>query len=98
MPIEVQVPFARWSMEFIRLVSLPSSVGHVFILTTTDYFTKWVEAIALRTATSQQVVEFVECKILSHFGTPAEILNDNGSAFMSDVMLHLGVIYDIQIF
>jgi ribonuclease HI len=97
-PIEVQVPFARWGMDFIGPISPPSSAGHVFILTATDYFTKWAEAIALRNATSQQVVEFVECNILSRFGTPAEILTDNGSAFMSEVMLHLGVTYGIQLF
>jgi transposase InsO family protein len=85
-------------MDFIGLVSLPSSIGHIFILTTIDYFTKWVEVIALRNATSQQVVEFIEHNILSHFETPAEILTDNGSAFMSDVMLHLGVTYGIQLF
>jgi hypothetical protein len=30
--------------------------------------------------------------------TPSEILIDNGSDFMSDVMLHLGVTYGIQLF
>jgi hypothetical protein len=85
-------------MEFIGPVSPPSSVGHVFILTAIDYFTKWVEETALRNAMSQQVVEFIERNILSHFGTPSEILIDNGSYFMSHFMLHLGVTYDIQLF
>jgi hypothetical protein len=97
-PIEVQVPFSRWGMDFIGPVSPSSSNGHIFILTTTDYFTKWAEAISLRNATSQQVVEFVEHNILSHFGTPTKILTDNGSGFMYDFMLHLGVTYGIQIF
>jgi hypothetical protein len=85
-------------MDFIWVVSPPSSVGHIFILTTTDYFTKWVKAISLRNATSQKVVEFIECNILSHFGTPAKILTDNGSSFMYDAMLHLGVTCGIQLF
>jgi hypothetical protein len=97
-PIELQVPFARWGMEFIGPVPLPSSTGHIFILTSTYYFTNWVEEIALRNAMSQHVVEFVEHKSLSRFGTLAEILTDNGPAFMSDVMLHLDVTYGIQLF
>jgi hypothetical protein len=97
-PIEVQVPFTRWGMEFIGPISPPSSAGHIFILTATNYFMKWDEEVSLRNATKQQVVEFIEHNILSRFNTPTEILTDNGSTFMFDVMLHLGVTYDIQLF
>lgn len=47
-PIEVQVPFRRWSMDFIGPISQPSNVGLIFTLTTIDYFIKWVEVVALR--------------------------------------------------
>jgi transposase InsO family protein len=85
-------------VEFIGPISPPSNVGHIFILTTTNYFTKWVEVVSLKNDRKYQVVEFIEHNILSHFGTPAKILIDNGSYFMFDVMLHLGVTYNIQLF
>jgi hypothetical protein len=97
-PIEIQVAFVRWGMDFIGSVSPPSNIGHVLILIATDYFTKWVETIALRNAMSQRVVEFIERNILSRFGTLVEISTDNGSNFIYDVMLHLGVTYGIQLF
>jgi hypothetical protein len=35
-----------------------------------DYFTKWVEAIPLRTVTSKNMVDFVKERIIYHFGIP----------------------------
>ncbi|KAL6322892.1 hypothetical protein AAG906_021026 [Vitis piasezkii] len=37
-------PFSTWGIEIIWKISPKSSNGHEFILVTTDYFTKWVQA------------------------------------------------------
>jgi hypothetical protein len=42
-PVLPNFPFSKWGLDFIGLINPPYSVGHVYILTTTDYFTKWVE-------------------------------------------------------
>ena len=39
----------------------------------TDYFTKWDEAISLKTVTSKNVVDFVKEHIVYHFGIPQTI-------------------------
>jgi hypothetical protein len=47
-----------------------SSKGHKFILAATDYFTKWVEAIPLKMATSKDVLAFIKEHIVYRFGIP----------------------------
>lgn len=44
-------PFSAWGLDLIGKISPPSSQGHTFIITATDYFTKWVEAVPLRSTT-----------------------------------------------
>ena len=48
----------------------------------TDYFTKWVEAIPLKTVASKEIIEFVKEHIIYRFGTPQTITTDQGSMFI----------------
>ena len=47
-PISVEAPFQQWGLDFIGEINPISSGQHTWILTTTDFFTKWVEAIPTR--------------------------------------------------
>ncbi|KAH9308901.1 hypothetical protein KI387_036812, partial [Taxus chinensis] len=46
-PMIIEEHFHQWGIEFIRELNLSSSAGHNYVLTTTDYFTKWVEAVPI---------------------------------------------------
>jgi hypothetical protein len=47
-PISVEAPFQQWGLEFIGEIH-PLSLGqHRWILTATDYFTKWIKAVPSR--------------------------------------------------
>ena len=48
-PIPVHSPWHHVGMDFIGPVSPISSNGNRFILTLSDYFSKWVEAVPLPT-------------------------------------------------
>eukprot|EP00253_Pinus_taeda_P014023 PITA_14023 len=50
-PIEISTPFQQWGVDFIGEIHPASSGQHRWILTTKDYFTKWIEAIPTRQAT-----------------------------------------------
>ena len=63
---------------------ISSSKNHKFILVAMDYFTKWVEAIPLKTVTSKEMIEFVKEHIVYRFGTPQTITTDQGSMFISE--------------
>jgi hypothetical protein len=43
--IEVDSPFTQWGLDVIGPMNPNSNKDHAYILTTTDYFKKWPEAI-----------------------------------------------------
>jgi hypothetical protein len=68
MPLQLVLPdfpFSKWGLDFIGPINPPSSVGHIFILTTTYYFTKWIEVVPLKRAQDEQVIYFLESNIFS---------------------------------
>jgi hypothetical protein len=80
-PVKTEAPFQQWGLDFIGEIHPHSSAQHKWILTATDYFTKWVEAIPTRNATDSVVINFLEENILSRFGCPRKIVTDNAQAF-----------------
>ena len=47
----IEGPFQKWDLDFIGLITPTSSAGHQYIITATNYFTKWVEAKATKKTT-----------------------------------------------
>ncbi|XP_060182056.1 uncharacterized protein LOC132611681 [Lycium barbarum] len=47
-------PFTTWVMDVIVPIELKASNGHRFILVAIDYFTKWMEAITLKSEVCRQ--------------------------------------------
>jgi len=64
-------------------ISPLSSKGHRFILTITDYFSKWAEAILLREIKTSNMIKFIKHHMDYHFGMPWRIVHDNGPQFVS---------------
>jgi hypothetical protein len=62
----------------------PSSKGHQYILAITNYFTKWVEVIPMKSVTSKDVVNFIKEHVIHKFGIPQTITTDGGSVFISE--------------
>jgi len=60
---------------------------HRWILTTTDYFTKWIEAVPSRQDTDSVIIKFLENNILSRFGCPRKITTDNETSFRSKKLI-----------
>ncbi|XP_058189360.1 uncharacterized protein LOC131306947 [Rhododendron vialii] len=50
-------PFRGWAIDVIGKIYPPSSGNHTYILVTTDYFTKWVEAVPLKSVDQQEVIK-----------------------------------------
>lgn len=55
----------------------------MFLLLVTNYFTKWVEAIALVNITDSNVKAFLWENIVSCFGIAKVLVSDNGTQFKS---------------
>ncbi|XP_059066425.1 uncharacterized protein LOC131857734 [Cryptomeria japonica] len=80
-PMVVDEPFKQWGIDFVGPIDPHSSAGHMYILTTIDYFTKWVEVVPTKKANSEVVCNFLKDCILVHFGVPHKIVADNASYF-----------------
>jgi hypothetical protein len=94
-PVKTEALFQQWGLDFIGEIHPHSSAQHKWILTATDYFTKWVEAIPTRNATDAVVISFLEENILSRFGCPRKIVTDNAQAFKSMAMISFFQKYNI---
>ena len=94
-PISVESRFQKWGLDFIGEINLSSSNRHRWILTTTDYFSKWVEAIPVKQETYTVIIEFLVHNILSRFGCPKRLVIDNARAFSFAKMTKFCVDYNM---
>ena len=88
-------PFHTWGLDLIGPIN-PSSNGYIWILTTTKYFTKWVEAIPLKKATGVVVANFIRKHIITRFGIPRRLISNNGTPFINKDMKGLTKVYYIK--
>ncbi|XP_024014502.1 uncharacterized protein LOC112088453 [Eutrema salsugineum] len=77
-------PFMRWAIDIVG--PLPRSRQKRFMLIVTDYFTKWVEAESYAKIHAIDVKKFIWKQIICRHGLPYEIVTDNGSQFVSNIV------------
>ena len=94
MPI-IGIPFQRVGIDLIGPITPASSSGCRFVLTVVDYATRYPEAVALKGISTQEVAEAL-CKIFSRVGVPSQIVSDQGTQFVSDVMKEVYRLLSIQ--
>ncbi|XP_038896306.1 uncharacterized protein LOC120084576 [Benincasa hispida] len=70
-------PFEAWGPDLVSAITPKSSAGHSCILAATDYFSRWAEAVALREAKKENVVDFIRTHIIYRYGIPHRIVTDN---------------------
>jgi hypothetical protein len=93
LPLE---PFQKWGLDFVGLFKPPAAqTGNKYILVATDYCTKWVEAKALRDNTAKSTAKFLYENILCRFGCPIELMSDQGTHFINEVIATLTSHYAI---
>jgi hypothetical protein len=83
-PIIKPWSFRGWGMDMIGKINPPSSKGHQYILAITNYFTKWVEAIPMKSVTSKDVINFIKEHVIHRFEISQTITADGGPVFISE--------------
>eukprot|EP00253_Pinus_taeda_P023419 PITA_23419 len=84
--VNIEQPFSQWGWDIIGDIVPHFSKQHRYILTATDYFTKWVEAVPLKTANSENIIEFIDQFIITRFGLLSALIFDNASYFSGNAM------------
>ena len=64
----------------------PTAGGHKFVLTMTDYFSKYVEAVPIPDKTAVSVAQGIY-KVYCRQGAPVSIICDQGKEFVNQGML-----------
>ena len=82
-PVMIYRPFQQWGLDVIGEITPNSSQQHKYILTATNYCTRWTEAIPLRKVNEDKVISFIEKFIINRFGIPDALIFDNASYFSS---------------
>ena len=74
--------FAQWGLDIIG--PFPKAAGNKrYLVVSTDYFTKWVEAEPLVNIRDVNVKRFVLKNIITRFGILHSLISDNGVQFDS---------------
>lgn len=77
-------PFSRIGMDIVG--PLPKSrAGNRYVLVICDYATRYPEAVAMKNIDAEHVAEHL-VEVFSRVGIPQEILTDQGSNFMSQLL------------
>jgi len=63
-------PFETWGLDVVGTLTSNSSVGHLYIRAATDFFSKWVEVIALKEVQKENIVDFIWTHIIYRYGVP----------------------------
>jgi len=82
-PVVVEAHFQQWGLDFIGEFKDNLSNGYQWILTATDYFTRWVEFIPTKKSTEEVVMDVLEEIIITRFGVPSNITTNIAKAFNS---------------
>ena len=94
MPV-ISVPFQRIGVDIVGPIIPLSSSGKRYILTVVDYATRYPEAVALSGISTEEVAEAL-CGIYSRVGIPTQVVHDQGTQFMSDVMAEVIRLLSVQ--
>jgi len=90
----VSKPFSKVAMDLIGPLS-KSRRGHRFALVVIDFATKYPDAIPLKKIDSLTVAEAL-IEIFGRVGLPNEIVHDQGTQFMSNVMQKFNQLLQIK--
>jgi hypothetical protein len=75
--------FYRWGLDYVGELP-PSAQGNKYALVFIDYYSKWVEVFPVPKADAVTTVRLVLLNLIARYGTPAEVICDNGGPFQAE--------------
>jgi hypothetical protein len=94
-PIKVREPFYQIGIDFVGPLPV-TELGNKYIIVAIDYFTKWVEAKAVKVDNAEEVAIFIYEDIVCRHGCLQKILSDRGSHFNNKMIEELMKNFEIR--
>lgn len=93
MPLKLQVTlqaFYKWAVDFVGLINPPAKrSGARYIITATEYLTRWAEAKPVKDCSSATAAQFLFENVVTRFGCPRVLMSDKGSHFINQTIAGL---------
>lgn len=68
-------PFSQWKIDILS--PFPQTTNkRKYVIVVVEYFSKWPKAKAVRSITSQQMIDFIWRNIVCRFGIPRTLISD----------------------
>ena len=84
--------FDKWAVDFVGLISpLGKQTGACYIITATDYLTRWDKAAPIKYCTATTAETFLFENIVIRFGFPKILLSDQGTHFFNKVIAEVTI-------
>ena len=90
------IPLEKWGINYVGLISPPSSRRNKYIIVATKHLTKWAEAKVVKTADAKQTTIFLYENIISQFGCPKILISDRGTHFINDTIDQMTTLFNIN--
>ena len=76
--------FEIWAIDFIGPFPIREKrIGARYIIIVVEYVTKWEEVEPVDTCSSEIAAKFIYENIITRFGCPITLINDQGSHFIN---------------
>ena len=94
-PVVPEVP-SLFRKAHIDTFLMPKAGSYRYFLHIRDAFTSWAEGRATTAETAQVIMDFIFQDVLCHWGAIAELVTDNGPAYISEALDLLAERYGIR--
>lgn len=82
--------FDKWAIDFVGPINLPGKrTGSRYIITTTDYLTRWAEVKLVKDCTMATTTQSIFENIITRFRCPRILMSDQGTHFLNQTIEHL---------
>jgi transposase InsO family protein len=79
--------FEKWSIDFVGPINQPGKrTRSRYIITVTEYLTRWVEARVVKDCSATTVACFIFDDIIARFGCPKILMIDQGTHFINNTI------------
>ncbi|MCO5577321.1 hypothetical protein L7F22_031149 [Adiantum nelumboides] len=85
-PIVSTRAFVKWGIDFVGPLPPAHHSRCQYLIVATDYLTKWAEAMASTKNDAHTTAKFLYENIFVRFGLPIEIVSDQGTHFINEVI------------